>query len=122
MRDPTNERMIVMKQRLTSGMSAVILAAAILTPTIGRAQSSTQGDNGVFVLGSVLLSIIHVPLKLVTCAGTQVSSAVFYTATYDVRGHYEGGTNGRDIGETARRSCMGEWIITPQQVKNDYGR
>jgi len=114
--------MMVMKRRLISGISAVVLATAILAPTIGRAQSSTQEDTGgVFVLGSVLLSIIHVPLKLVTCAGTQVSSAVFYTATYDVPGYYGGGTNGRDIGETARRSCTGEWIITPQQVKKDYG-
>jgi hypothetical protein len=114
--------MMMIKQRLISGISAVILAAAILaTPTTGQAQSSGQEDNGVFVLGSVLLSIIHVPLKLVTCAGTQVSSAVFYTATYDVRGYYDGGTNGRDIGETARRSCTGEWIITPEQVKKFYG-
>jgi hypothetical protein len=110
-----------MKRRLISGISAVVLATAILAPGIGRAQSSTDGDSGVFVIGSVLLSIIHVPLKLATCAGTQVSSAVFYTATYDVPGYYGGGTNGRDIGETARRSCTGEWIITPQQVKKDYG-
>jgi hypothetical protein len=113
--------MMVMKRRLISGIAAVVLAIAILAPTTGRAQSSTQEDSGVFVLGSVLLSIIHVPLKLVTCAGTQVSSAVFYTATYDVPGYYGGGTNGRDIGETARRSCTGEWLITPQQVKKDYG-
>ena len=110
-----------MKTR-SSRVSAILLAAALFAaPAAARAQSS-QEDNGIFVLGSVLLSILHVPLKLATCAGTQVSSAVFYTATYGVRGHYDGDTNGRDIGETARRSCTGDWIIMPDQVKQDYGR
>ena len=111
-----------MKQRLAYGIPAAILAVAILVaPFNARAQSSGQDDNGVFVLGSLLFSIIHVPYKLVTCAATQASSAVFYTATYGVRGHYDGDTNGKDIGETARRSCTGDWIITPGQVKKDYG-
>jgi hypothetical protein len=111
-----------MKRRWVYGISAAILAVAILvTPLTARAQSSGQEDNGLFFLGSVLFSIIHVPYKLVTCAATQASSAVFYTGTYGVRGHYDGDTNGKDIGETARRSCTGEWIITPEQVKKDYG-
>lgn len=112
-----------MRQRLVSGISAMILAIVILaTPTASQAQqSSSQEDNGVFVLGSVLLSILHVPLKLATCAGTQATAAVFYTATFGVQGHYDGGTNGKDIGETARRSCTGAWFISPGQVKNDYG-
>ena len=112
-----------MKQRLFSRISAITLAATILiAPAIGRAQQAgAQEDNGLFVLGSVLLSIIHVPYKLVTCAATQASAAVFYTATFGVRGHYDGDTNGKDIGETARRSCTGAWIITPEQVKTDYG-
>ncbi len=112
-----------MKHRLLSRVSAVTLAAAILiAPATGRAQQAGgQEDNGIFVLGSVLLSIIHVPYKLVTCAGTQASAAIFYTATFGVRGHYDGDTNGKDIGETARRSCTGAWIITPGQVKTDYG-
>jgi hypothetical protein len=115
--------MIAMKQKLASGMLAMFLAVAVLAaPMNARAQSSEpQQDNGVFVLGSVLLSILHVPLKLVTCAGTQVTGAVSYAATYGVRGHYDGDTNGKDIGETARRSCTGDWIITPSQVKKDYG-
>jgi hypothetical protein len=98
---------------------AVTLLAA---PTVGRAQQSgAQEDDGAFFLGSMLFSILHVPYKLVTCAATQASAAVFYTATFDVPGHYDGGTNGRDIGETARRSCTGAWLITPEQVKRDYG-
>lgn len=111
-----------MKQRVTSAPLAAILAVAILAaPGSGRAQSSAQEDNGVFVLGSVLLSILHVPLKLATCVGTQATAAVFYTTSYGVPGHYDGGTNGKDIGETARRSCTGDWFITPSQVKSDYG-
>ena len=109
-------------KRTTAIVSALVLAMAILTaPAVGRAQSGGQEDNGIFVLGSVLLSILHVPFKLATCAGTQATAAVFYAGTYGVPGHYDGGTNGRDIGETARRSCTGSWFVTPEQVKKDYG-
>ena len=111
-----------MKRRFTVMISAFVLASAVLaSPAVIRAQSSGQEDNGIFVLGSVLLSILHVPVKLATCAGTQAAAAVFYVGTYGVPGHYDGGTNGKEIGETARRSCMGTWFITPEQVKNDYG-
>jgi hypothetical protein len=88
---------------------------------MGRAQSTGQEDNGIFIVGSVLLSILHVPFKLATCAGTQATAAVFYAGTFGVPGHYDGGTNGKEIGETARRSCTGAWFITPEQVKKDYG-
>jgi hypothetical protein len=112
-----------MKVRIVCAISAAIFALVILlAPVASRAQQSGgQEDNGIFVLGSVLLSILHVPYKAVTCVGTQASAAIFYTGTFGVAGHYEGGTNGKDIGETARLSCMGDWIITPSQVKNDYG-
>src|SRR5262245_15547463 len=104
-------------------ISATILIVAVLAlPVASRAQqSSEREDNGIFVLGSILLSILHVPMKLVTCVGTQVGAAAAYTATYGVEGHYDGGTNGKDIGETARRSCKGDWIITPSHVRADYG-
>ena len=111
-----------MKNPLISTPLAVILIIAVLAlPVAGNAQSSPQDDNGIFVLGSVLLSILHVPLKLATCVGTQATAAVAYAATYGVPGYYDGGTNGKDIGETARRSCTGSWFITPSQVKTDYG-
>jgi hypothetical protein len=112
-----------MRNRLINGLSVLIIAIAVLAlPVAGRTQQArAQEDNGVFVLGSILLSILHVPLKLVTCVGTQATAAVAYTATYGVPGHYDGGTNGKDIGETARRSCTGSWFITPEQVKSDYG-
>src|ERR1044071_267104 len=113
----------MMRRSLTQAAAVITLAASIaLSPSVVRSQQADNGeDDGVFVLGSILLSILHVPLKLVTCVGTQATAAVAYTATYDVRGNYDGGTNGRDIGETARRSCTGSWFITPSQLKNDYG-
>jgi hypothetical protein len=112
-----------MKKRLLNRLSVVIIAIAVLAlPVAGRTQQSpAQEDNGIFVLGSILMSILHVPLKLATCVGTQATAAVAYTATFGVPGHYDGGTNGKDIGETARRSCTGSWFITPSQIKSDYG-
>lgn len=112
-----------MKKRIVYLLSAATLTLSLLTlPTVVRAQQApAQDDGGVFVLGSILYSIIHLPLKLVTCVGTQAGAAVAYTATYGVPGHYDGGTNGKDIGEVARRSCTGAWIITPSQVKSDFG-
>jgi hypothetical protein len=112
-----------MKNRLINGFSVAIIAIAVLAlPVAGSTQQSpAHEDNGIFVLGSILMSILHIPVKLATCAGTQATAAVYYTATFGVPGHYDGGTNGRDIGETARRSCTGSWFITPSQIKDDYG-
>jgi hypothetical protein len=113
----------MIRRAFDQAIPVLVLAASIaFAPTIGHAQQAdTREDNGVFVLGSILLSILHVPLKLVTCVGTQATAAVAYAATYDVRGGYDGGTNGKDIGETARRSCTGSWFVSPSQVKDDYG-
>jgi len=83
-------------------------------------QSAAQQTDGFSVLGSIVLSVLHLPLKLVTCVGTQAGAAVAYTTTYGVPGNYDGGTNGKQIGEVARRSCTGDWIITPEQVAKDY--
>jgi len=82
-------------------------------------QVASAEDDGPAIFGSVFLSILNFPFKLATCVGTQAVSAVTYTATYGVQGNYDGGTNGRDIGEAARKSCTG-WIISPDQVKKDY--
>ena len=110
-----------MHKRLLIGTIVAIFAMTlILRPFDAKAQQS-QDEGGVFVLGSVLLSILHFPFKLATCAGTQATAAVAYTVTYGVAGSYDGDTNGKDIGETARRSCTGDWIITPEQVRKDYG-
>lgn len=112
-----------MKHRVILGVSVALLVFSIIaTPTIGRTQQTTmQEDEGAFFLGSMIFSILNIPLKLATCLGTQATAAVAYTATFGVAGNYDGGTNGREIGEIARRSCTGAWVITPQQVKKDYG-
>lgn len=112
-----------MKKPARAKLSASVLAIALMAaPAIGSAQQAApQEERGHFVLGSILLSILHFPVKLVTCVGTQATGAVVYAATYGVPGSYDGGTNGRDIGETARRSCTGDWIVPASQVKKDYG-
>jgi len=107
-----------MKTNRLAKLAATSLAVAVLT-TPGL--SSAQEESSPFTLGSVVLSILHIPVKLVTCVGAQVTGAAAYAATYGVIGHYDGGTNGRDIGETARRSCTGEWVIPASQVRKDYG-
>jgi len=112
-----------MNKKPVSKVAAAALAFAIVTaPGIASAQQAPQDESSPFVLGSILLSILHFPVKLVTCVGTQVTGAAAYVATYGVEGAYDGGTNGRDIGETARRSCTGEWVIPASQVRKDYGK
>ncbi len=114
----------MMKNPIGVALLASVLALTLVTlPATGRAEeAASDGAGPVFVLGSILFSVLHLPVKLVTCVATQSSAAYFYTMTYGVPGGYEGGTNGRDIGETARRSCTGDWIVTPSQVKADYGQ
>jgi predicted secreted Zn-dependent protease len=111
-----------MKRSILRSMYTGLLVISILiVPGALRAQqSATQQVDGFSVLGSIVLSVLHVPLKLVTCVGTQATAAVAYTTTYGVPGNYDGGTNGKQIGEVARRSCTGDWIITPEQVSKDY--
>jgi hypothetical protein len=113
-----------MKHKKYSVVVAVIMLLSFAaTPKISMAQEATHrtAEPGFFsVLGSIVFSVLHVPFKAVTCVGTQATAAVAYAATFDVEGHYDGGTNGKDIGETARRSCTGSWIVTPSQVAKDY--
>ena len=111
-----------MKRSILRSTCAGLLVISVLTvPGAVRAQQSTTHQvDGFSILGSVLLSVLHVPLKLVTCIGTQTGAAVAYTTTFGVAGNYDGGTNGKQIGEVARRSCTGDWIITPRQVSEDY--
>jgi hypothetical protein len=119
------ERCIAMKHKKYSVLiAAILLLSFAATPSISMAQQSNErtAQPGFFsILGSIVFTTLHVPFKAVTCAGTQVTSAVAYTGTFGVEGHYDGGTNGKDIGETARRSCTGSWIVRPSQVARDYG-
>ncbi|MEX0806861.1 MAG: hypothetical protein WD688_26600 [Candidatus Binatia bacterium] len=114
-----------MKHKIYSILTAALLILSfVAAPSISMAQEKTQrvARPGFFsILGSIVFTTLHVPLKAVTCVGTQATAAVAYTGTFGVEGHYDGGTNGKDIGETARRSCTGSWIVRPSQVVRDYG-
>jgi hypothetical protein len=122
-----------MKHSLSAIIGGTLLSVGLLTSPLpilaqtveGGAASSPVSEPrrpGFFhILGSIVFTTLHVPYKAVTCAATQTSAAVFYTTTFGVEGAYEGGTNGRDIGETATRSCTGPWIVRPSQVAKDYG-
>jgi hypothetical protein len=112
-----------MKYKTRIGLLAALLTLSlIVVPGIARAQQSTTPEpEPVYTFGSIVLSILHFPIKLGTCAGTQAIAAGLYVWTFDVAGNYEGGTNGREIGEVARRSCTGWWLVHPKQVEKDYG-
>jgi hypothetical protein len=100
----------------------IFMLTILATPRISSAEEpANKDDDGAFYLGSFVISILHLPLKAATCLGTQAGAAVTYAATYGVPGNYEGTTNGKDIGEVARRSCTGAWFISPEQIKKDYG-
>lgn len=122
-----------MQSRYAILLSVFLLSSSVWAPT-GRTFAGQAGQEGAtqsttaprrpgffHILGSIVFTTLHVPAKLVTCVGTQAVHAVAYTGTFGVEGHYDGGTNGRDIGETARRSCTGSWIVRPSQVVRDYG-
>jgi hypothetical protein len=120
-----------MKNFSSMVLGATLLSLTLLvSPSLSLAQQAGQREDSVsqprrpnffHILGSIVFTPIHLVAKTVTCVGTQATAAVAYTTTYGVEGHYDGGTNGRDIGETARRSCTGSWIVRPSQVVRDYG-
>ena len=98
-----------------------LLAARSLSLAGQSIQPEPSRPGFVHILGGILLTPPVFIGKLVTCVGTQVTAGVAYAATFGVEGNYDGGTNGREIGEVARRSCTGPWWVTPSQVARDYG-
>jgi hypothetical protein len=108
-------------KKLTLSICAIliILCAMLAAPPVARAQPAQQ-DDAVYYVGSFLFNIIRIPLKIVGCVSTQVATTAAYVGTYGVEGNYEGGTNGKQIGEVARGVCSGNWIIPAEQVKKDY--
>jgi hypothetical protein len=99
---------------------AVVCGAIFLVILLSGRAMAAQDEDGAAYFGSFLLSLLQFPVKLATCVGTQTVSAVAYVATFGVPGNYDGGTNGREIGEIARKSCTGSWVVSPDQVKKDY--
>ena len=115
-----------MRGKTSSLLAATLLVFSFLVvPGLSLAAESTQQEprrpGFVHILGGILLTPPVFIGKLVTCVGTQVTAGVAYTATFGVEGNYDGGTNGREIGEVARRSCTGSWWVRPSQVVQDYG-
>jgi hypothetical protein len=110
-----------MKSKLVAVVWVLLVCLTVrLTPAVAAQEVGPSGPDGLAVAGSVVLSLLHLPIKLVTCVGAQAVGAVAYAATYAVPGNYDGDTNGKQIGEVARSACGGSWIIGPDQVKKDY--
>jgi hypothetical protein len=122
-----------MKPQLFVRVSFLLLIC-LSAPSLSRAEEmAQQTDSSTYpavetrspgfphILGSIIFTTLYFPVKLATCVGGQALSAVTYTATFGVKGNYEGGTSGREIGEVGRRSCTGSWIVRPSQVVRDYG-
>ena len=106
------------RKRVASITCAVLLAVAILLiPSISRAESSE--DRPVNIFGSVLLTALNIPFRLLTCLGTQAITIPAYVVTNGVEGNYEGGTNGRQIKEVGYGACVGHWVITADQLRRD---
>ena len=123
-----------MKSKILAILNASLLVVTLLAPSITTAEELAEQDSSaaqmapqvrrpgfVHILGGILLTPLLFPVKLVTCVGTQVTAATAYVGTFGVEGNYNGGTNGREIGEVARRSCTGSWWVRPSQVLRDYG-
>jgi hypothetical protein len=102
-----------MKRNILRNTCAGLMVMSVLAVpgALPAQQSATQQVDGFSVLGSVLLSVLHVPLKFVTCVGTQTGAAVAYTATFGVAGNYDGGTNG---------SKLAKWLVDHVQGLDYY--
>jgi hypothetical protein len=115
------ERSFRMKTKFINGLAALSLVLTLCAPPAAAGeQAATSDHDGLALAGSFFLTLLYLPLKAVTCVGTQAVGAVAYAATYGVAGSYDGETNGREIGHVARSACGGSWIISPDQVKKDY--
>jgi hypothetical protein len=115
-----------MKHKTNSLLAATLVGFGLLgAPSLSMAgesmQQETRRPGFAHILGGILLTPPVFVSKLTTCVGTQVTAGVAYAATFGVEGNYDGGTNGREIGEVARRSCTGPWWVRPSQVLRDYG-
>lgn len=125
-----------MERKLFAASAAGLLLASFLTgvrpaaaeeelmeadsrPAASRPAQRRPGFQ--HILGSIVYTTLFFPAKLGHCVVGQIGAAVAYTATFGVEGNYEGGTNGKEIGEVARLSCTGSWIIRPSQLVRDYG-
>ena len=112
---------LLLASLLTSGKPAAADELIEQDPRPAASRPAQRRPGFPHILGSIVFTTLFFPFKVVQCAGTQIVAAVAYTHTFGVEGNYEGGTNGREIGEVARHACTGSWIVRPSQVVRDYG-
>jgi hypothetical protein len=105
-------------RKLLVGLCVFALIFGLLITSV--TSQAAEEDGAFYVLGSGLFSLLYLPIKLTTCVGTQTIATFAYVSTYNVPGNFEGGTNGKDIGEVAREACSVPWFISADQVKEDY--
>jgi hypothetical protein len=124
-----------MERKLYAASVAALLLASFLTglrpavaeelmeqdPRPAASMPAQRRPGFPHILGSIVFTTLFFPAKLLQCVGTQAVAAVAYTATFGVEGNYDGGTNGKEIGNIARHACTGSWIVRPSQVVRDYG-
>ena len=73
-----------MKLRFRSKLLMIVFLCGMLaSPNLVRAQQSApQSDDGAFFLGSLLMSVLYLPIQLAACVGTQ-ATAELYTRLND---------------------------------------
>lgn len=103
-------------------LCAALLVCAVLFVSPGAVAAQDDPGNPQFgdYVGSVFLSLFHVPYKAVICVSGQVLGGAAYIMTAGVPGNYSGETNGGDIGTIAAASCASPWVITPEEISKDY--
>lgn len=111
-----------MKRRIVSKICNLgLLFSLLLPPYLAVAQPSNSEDEDViYYVGSTVLSLIHIPMKLTSCVGTSVITGIAYATLYQVPGGFEEGTTGKEIGEVAREACSGSWLVASSRAKEDY--
>lgn len=111
-----------MIKKIAAAVCAAVFVLSLVLAFTSRGFSAEPApqDDAAFRFGSIILSIFYLPVKLVTCVGGQVGTGALYVLTYGVPGNFDGGTNGKELGDIAKRSCAGPWVIGAKQVKEDY--
>jgi len=94
--------MVGIKSNLRIHVAGWILSILLVTSPAMSQQVESEGEEAAYSAGSIALSTLYFPIKLTTCLGTQMGSAVAYIFTYGVPGNFDGGTNGKQIGEEVK--------------------
>jgi len=111
-----------MHRKIVSWICVISLVFGLLTvPLSAMAQDkTTTGAKVGRVFASIFLSVFYIPIRFVTCVGTQAVVAPAYLITGDVPGNFKGGTNRKEIAEVSKEACRSMWVVTPTQLRKDY--